>query len=216
MLSGITKKEITLLIILASINFTNIMDFMIMMPLQEFLEESFHITPKQFGLVVSAYAFSAFVSSMTASFLVDRFDRKHTLLIAFAGLIIGTFGCGIANSYYTLMASRIVAGIFGGLIGAQALSIVGDTFPYEKRGRAMGFLMSGFILATIAGVPTGLYISTKKFNWDIPISAWQLPFLGIATLGIILFVLALMLIPNLTGHIQRHEERNVFRVYQSV
>ena len=203
-----SKKEITLLIILASINFTNIMDFMIMMPLQEFLEESFHITPKQFGLVVSAYAFSAFVSSMTASFLVDRFDRKHTLLIAFAGLIIGTFGCGIANSYYTLMASRIVAGIFGGLIGAQALSIVGDTFPYEKRGRAMGFLMSGFILATIAGMPFGLYMA-NKFNW-------QVPFLGIASLGVVLFVLSWLLIPSLAGHIQRHEERKIFRVYESV
>src|SRR5687767_15967680 len=106
-----SRKEISLLVILAFINFTNIMDFMIMMPLQQFLEASFHITPKQFALLVSSYAFSAFVASMTASFLVDRFDRKHTLLIAFAGLIIGTFGCGMATSYEMLMASRIVAGL---------------------------------------------------------------------------------------------------------
>lgn len=203
-----TKKEITLLFILAAINFTNIMDFMIMMPLQEFLEKSFDITPKQFGLLVSAYAFSAFVSSMTASFLVDRFDRKHTIRIAFAGLILGTLGCGLANSYATLMASRIVAGVFGGLIGAQALAIVGDSFPYEKRGRATGLLMAGFVLATIAGVPSGLYIATK--------TNWQVPFIGIAILGTILLILSSFLIPNLKGHIIRHEERNVFRVYQSV
>lgn len=205
---SMSRKELTLLIILATINFTNIMDFMIMMPLQEFLEKSFNITPKQFGLLVSAYAFSAFAASMTASFLVDRFDRKHTLLVAFAGLIIGTLGCGLANTYETLMASRIVAGLFGGLIGAQALAIVGDTFPYEKRGRAMGFLMSGFILATIAGMPFGLYVATKM--------NWQVPFIGIGLLGIILLVLSSVLIPNLKGHIIRHEERNVFKVYQSV
>src|SRR5258706_1988757 len=169
-----SKKEITLLIILGVINFTNIMDFMIMMPLQEFLEKSFAITPKQFGLLVSAYAFSAFAASMTASFLVDRFDRKHTLLIAFAGLILGTLGCGLANSYATLMASRIIAGLFVGLISAQALAIVGDTFPYEKRGRATALLMAGFYLATISGVPSGIYIANKTnlqvsfiFLWEI-------------------------------------------------
>ena len=203
-----TRKELTLLFILASISFTNIMDFMIMMPLQEFLEASFNITPKQFGILVSSYAFSAFAASMTASFLVDRFDRKHTLLVAFAGLIVGTFGCGMANSYPMLMASRIVAGLFGGLISAQALSIVGDTFPYEKRGRAMGLVMSGFILATIAGMPFGLYIATKM--------NWQVPFIGIGILGIILFALSATLIPNLKGHIKAEEERNIFRVYQSV
>jgi MFS transporter, DHA1 family, inner membrane transport protein len=203
-----TKKEISLLILLAAINFTNIMDFMIMMPLQEFLEASFNITPKQFGLLVSAYAFSAFAASMTASFMVDRLDRKHVLLVAFAGLIVGTFGCGIATSYPMLMASRIVAGLFGGLIGAQALSIVGDVFPYEKRGRAMGLLMSGFALATIAGVPVGLYIANK--------TNWQVPFIGIAVLGVILCIIAFISIPNMKAHIDIKRERNIFRVYQSV
>lgn len=203
-----SRKEITLLFILAAINFTNIMDFMIMMPLQEFLEKSFDISPKQFGFLVSAYALSAFVSSMTASFLVDHFDRKHTLRIAFAGLILGTLGCGLANSYATLMAARIVAGLFGGLIGAQVLAIVGDTFPYEKRGRATGLLMAGFVLATIAGVPSGLYIANK--------TNWQVPFIGIAILGTLLLIVSSFLIPNLKGHIIRHEERNVFRVYESV
>jgi predicted MFS family arabinose efflux permease len=203
-----TKKEISLLILLASINFTNIMDFMIMMPLQEFLEASFNITPKQFGLLVSVYAFSAFAASMTASFMVDRLDRKHVLLVAFSGLIVGTFGCGIANSYAMLMCSRIIAGLFGGLIGAQALSIVGDSFPYEKRGRAMGILMSGFALATIAGVPLGLYISNK--------TNWQVPFIGIAILGAILCIAAIIFIPNMKAHIDDKRERNIFRVYQSV
>ena len=203
-----TKKEISLLILLAAINFTNIMDFMIMMPLQEFLEASFDITPKQFGLLVSAYAFSAFAASMTASFMVDRLDRKHVLLVAFSGLIVGTFGCGIATSYPMLMCARIIAGLFGGLISAQALSIVGDVFPYEKRGRAMGLIMSGFALATIAGVPFGLYIANK--------TNWQVPFVGIAILGVILCITASVFIPNMKAHIDNTRERNIFRIYQSV
>ncbi len=214
-----TRKEITLLIILSLINFTNIMDFMIMMPLQEFLEISFEITPKQFGFLVSAYAFSAFAASMTASFFVDRFDRKHTLLAAFSGLIAGTIACGLANSYSMLIAARIVAGLFGGLISAQGLAIVGDTFTYEKRGRAMGFMMSGFALASIAGVPLGLFIATK--------TNWQVPFVGIGILGMIILPVAYFVIPNLKTHItspltplQRRGEsrlpRNIFALYQGV
>ena len=203
-----TKKEIVLLLTLAAINFTNIMDFMIMMPLQEFLERSFDITPIQFGMLVSAYAFSAFAASMTASFIVDRFDRKKVLLMAFSGLILGTLACGFATSYYMLMAARIVAGLFGGLIGAQALSIIGDSFPYEKRGRAMGLLMSGFALAAIAGVPLALLVATK-FNW-------QVPFIGIGILGIILLFVSFTVIPSMTAHIKSKEERNIFIVYQSI
>lgn len=203
-----TRKEISLLIILAAINFTNIMDFMIMMPMQEFLENSFTITPREFGMLVSAYAFSAFAASMTASFIVDRFDRKHVLLVAFSGLIIGTFACGIAPSYGTLMAARIVAGLFGGLIAAQGLSIVGDTFPYEKRGRAMGLLMSGFVLASILGVPSALYIATK--------TTWQVPFICIASLGVLVISVSYFIIPNLKGHIKSKADRNIFAVYQGV
>lgn len=203
-----TKKEILLLIILAGINLVNIMDFMIMMPMQEFLENSFHISPKQFGLLVSAYAFSAFAASMTASFIVDRFDRKHVLLTAFSGLILGTFGCGISPTYGLLMLSRIIAGLFGGLIAAQGLSIVGDVFPYEKRGRAMGFMMSGFILASIIGVPLGLFVATK--------TNWQIPFIGIGCLGIIVLFVSNSVIPNLKAHIKVKAERNNFIVYQSV
>jgi len=203
-----TKKEILLLVTLAAINFTNIMDFMIMMPLQEFLERSFDVSPKQFGMLVSAYAFSAFLASMTASFIVDRFDRKKVLALAFSGLIVGTIACGFAASYAMLMAARIIAGIFGGLISAQALSIVGDVFPYEKRGRAMGLLMGGFALAAIAGVPAALFIATK--------SNWQVPFMGVGALGIILLFVLFAVVPNLKGHIIHKTERNVFAVYQSV
>jgi len=203
-----TKKEIALLLILASINFTNIMDFMIMMPLQEFLEETFSVSTTQFGLLVSAYAFSAFLASTTATFIVDRFDRKKVLLVAFLGLIVGTLLCGIASSYYMLMIARIIAGTFGGLISAQALSIVADTFSYEKRGRAMGLLMAGFSAAAIAGVPFALFIATK-FNW-------QMPFLGIGALGILLIPIAYFVIPSMSTHINKAEKRNPFLIYQSV
>src|SRR3569832_1266648 len=100
-----TRKEIVLLLVLAGINFTNIMDFMIMMPLSEFLSPVFHTTPQQFSFLVSVYAFSAFVASLTASFIIDRFNRKGTLIFAFSGKKVGTMACGFAVSYGMLMAA---------------------------------------------------------------------------------------------------------------
>lgn len=202
-----TRKENILLVVLAVINFTNIMDFMIMMPLQEYLVPVFHITPEQFSFLVASYALSAFVSSLTASFLVDRFDRKRVLLFAYIGFVIGTLACAFAPTYELLMAARVVAGLFGGLIGAQAMSIIGDVFPYEKRGRAMGALMGAFALAAVAGVPIGLYLA-GAFSWHIP-------FLGIGILGILVIPCILVFVPNLTAHI-RKEGMAALEVYKSV
>ena len=203
-----TRKELQLLIILAAVNFTNIMDFMIMMPLQEFLVPDFKITPTQFGLLVSSYAFSAFTASLTATFLIDRFDRKKALVFAFSGLVVGTLICGMANSYLNLLLARIITGLFGGLTSAQGLSIVGDLFPYEKRGRAMGVLMSAFALASVAGVPAGLYVATH-FHW-------QVPFIWVGLFGLVVLGFVLLKIPSVRGHIREKKERKKFRVYQSV
>src|SRR5918993_1233686 len=131
------RKERILLLLLASVNFTHILDFMIMMPLGNFLMPHFNISAQYFSLIVAAYPVTAFVSGLIAAFYVDKYDRKKVLLFAYTGFIVGTITCGIAFSAPLLMAPRILTGLFGGLIGAQVLSIIADSFPYEKRGRAM-------------------------------------------------------------------------------
>ncbi len=203
-----SRKELMLLLLLACINFTHIMDFMIMMPLQEFLVPVFHITPQQFSFLVSAYAFSAFISSLSASLLVDRFDRKRVLLTAYSGFVIGTLGCAFAPTFQLLMVARIVAGFFGGLISAQVLSIVGDTFPYERRGRAMGILMSAFSFAAVAGVPAGLFLASTM--------SWHIPFLAIGLLGIALIPIAMLLVPSMRSHLVAGDQPTTFEVYKGL
>ncbi len=148
------KKAI--LFLLAALNFTHILDFMIMMPLGNYLMPYFKISPQKFSLLVGAYTLSAAFSGFAAAFFVDRFDRKRVLLIGYGGFLLGTLLCGLAPSYITLLMARIVAGIFGGLIGAQVLSIISDLFSYEERGKAMGSVMSAFAIASTLGVPFAL------------------------------------------------------------
>ncbi|RYY81219.1 MAG: MFS transporter, partial [Chitinophagaceae bacterium] len=162
-----TPKERILLLLLAAINFTHILDFMIMMPLGNYLMPYFRISPQQFTLLVAAYTVSAGISGFIAAFFVDGFDRKKVLLFGYTGFLLGTIACGFAPSFYALLAARLVAGLFGGLIGAQVLSIISDVFPYERRGQAMGSVMSAFSIASTLGVPFSLYLA-NLISWHAP------------------------------------------------
>ena len=188
-----------LLFLLAAINFTHILDFMIIMPLGNYLMPYFHISTQQFSLIVSSYSYAAFTSGIIAAFVIDNFDRKNSLLFGYTGFIIGTFLCGIAPNYQLLIAARVLAGLFGGLIGAQVLSIVADSFSYEKRGQAMGYLMAAFSVASVAGVPISLYIAN--------LFSWHAPFILVAALGAVLIPLTYKYLPAMKGHLQTEKRR---------
>lgn len=182
---------------------------MIMMPLGPQLIRIMHISPLQFSYLVSAYTFSAGVSGFAAAFFVDKYDRKKVLLTGYIGFIVGTFACAFSPTYHLLLASRILAGTFGGLISAQVQSIVADTFPFERRGKAMGTLMAAFSVASVVGVPLGLYFATV-YNW-------QFPFMIVGGLGLIIIPLVYFYIPNMVEHIQKHETKpNPFAVITNI
>lgn len=189
------KKESVLLILLAAINFTHILDFMIMMPLGNYLMPYFDITPQQFTFLVATYTLSAGTSGFIAAFFVDNYDRKKILLIGYVGFLLGTLACGVAPSYHLLLVARLVAGVFGGIIGAQVLSIISDAFTYERRGAAMGAVMSAFSIASTIGVPFSLYLANAI--------SWHAPFILIGVLGFALIPLIMKYVPVQTAHINQ-------------
>jgi len=174
------------------------------MPLNPQLSEIFQINQQQFSLLVSAYTFSAFASGLIAAFFVDGFDRKKVLLFGYTGFILGTFGCAFAPTYELLMLARVVAGLFGGLIAAQVLSIVGDNFNYERRATAMSFLTAAFSAASVIGVPFGLYLAT--------LTSWHAPFLFVGGMGMIIAVLVIRYVPSMTHHLtlKQHKATDAF------
>src|SRR5688500_15955614 len=195
-----TWKERMILIILASLNFTHILDFMIMMPLGNYLMPHFHISAQFFSWIVASYPVTACISGLIAAFYVDQYDRKKVLLFAYIGFLAGTLCCGIAPDEYFLMAARILTGFFGGLIGAQVLSIIADTFPYEKRGRAMGTIFMAFSIASVFGVPFSLYLAN--------LYSWHAPFLFIAILGVPVIALIIKFLPPMQSHITERLENS--------
>jgi len=165
--AAFTGYEKFLIAILTILQFTVILDFMVLSPLGAILMPALSINPQQFGWVVSAYAFSAGASGLLAAGFADRFDRKRMLLVFYTGFLAGTLLCGLAPDYHTLLAARVVTGIFGGVISAIAFAIVTDVFAFAARGRVMGFLQMAFASSQVLGIPVGLYVA-NKFNWHAP------------------------------------------------
>ncbi|GAB4136141.1 MAG: MFS transporter [Bacteroidia bacterium] len=193
-------KEKLLLVTLAFVQFTHVMDFMIMMPLSNLFMEDFHITTQQFGLLVASYNISAGIVSVLASFFIDRFDRRKVLLMAYAFFVLGTIACGFAPGYGFMITARVITGMFGGILSSSILSVVSDTFKMEKRASAMGAVYSGFSAAAILGVPAGSYIAAH-FSWHVP-------FLFIGGLGLLVLIAIAIWVPTLSLHIEEARKRN--------
>ena len=180
--------------VLAFLQFTIILDFMIISPLGALLLRELHISTRQFGLVVSVYAFSAGASGLLAAGFADKFDRKKLLLFFYAGFLLGTLLCGMATSYRFLLAARIVTGLFGGVIGSIVMAIVADLFPFEVRGRVMGTLQTAFGASQVMGLPLGVFLST---HWG-----WHAPFIMIFVLGVPAGLLIAMRLQPITEHLK--------------
>src|ERR1700758_4835298 len=167
---GFSSYQTRLVALLAFAQCTVILDFIIMSPLGAILMPALNITAGQFGVAVSAYAFSAGISGILAAGFADRFDRKRLLLFFYAGFTAGTLLCALAPSYQMLLFGRIVTGLFGGVVGSVVLAIITDLFPLHLRGRAMGFLQTGFAASQVLGIPVGLFLA-NRWNWHFSFGA---------------------------------------------
>lgn len=202
------RRELWLLLTLAGIQFTHILDFMIMMPLGPQLTQLFGISDAQFGALVSAYTLSAGLSGLVAATYIDRFGRKRLLLVLYTLFGLATLACGLAPSYGALMAARILAGVFGGVLSALSHTIVADAVPFERRGRAMSIVMTSFSVSTVAGVPLGLLLATHL--------NWHAPFFGIAALCVVLAVAAAASMPVLDAHLKGRRSTLSLEVFGSL
>jgi predicted MFS family arabinose efflux permease len=197
------RRERWLLLTLAGIQFTHILDFMIMMPLGPQFTALFGISNAQFGLLVSAYTLSAGFSGLMAATYIDRFSRKQLLLTMYSLFGLATLACALAPDYVWLMVARVAAGLFGGVLSALSQTIVADVIPFERRGRAMSVVMTSFSVSTVAGVPLGLFLAAH-FNWHAP-------FVGIAALVGLLALGAWQTLPRLDAHLHHPERVSVWR-----
>jgi predicted MFS family arabinose efflux permease len=202
------RTERFFLLTLAGIQFSHILDFMIMMPLGPVLMAAFGIGTHEFGLLVASYSFSAAVSGILAATFVDLFERKRILLIVFALFGLATLACGMAPGYSTLILARGLAGVFGGIMGAQVQTMIADVIPFSRRARASGVVSSAFSISTIAGVPLSLWLANHF--------GWRAPFLMIAALAVVFLGIGLRFLPELRHHLSEEKRAHLLSATFSV
>src|ERR1051325_6381351 len=198
--TSFTSYQKFVIFILTITQFTVILDFMIMSPLGDILMKSFNLKPAQFGIAVSAYAFSAGLSGLLTAGFADRFDRKKLLLFFYIGFIAGTFLCSIVTSYETLLAARIVTGLFGGVIGSICMAIITDLFDIHHRGRVMGFVQMGFGASQVLGIPLELFLANQ---WE-----WRAPFVMVGAMAALTALLIVLKLKPVTAHLSTQFDRS--------
>jgi predicted MFS family arabinose efflux permease len=188
--------------ILAFLQFTIILDFMIISPLGAIVMPALDINTHEFGWAVSSYAFSAAISGVLAAGFADRFDRKRLLLFFYGGFIVGTALCAVAPTYHFLLAARVVTGLFGGVIGSVVLAIAADLFPLEMRGRVMGFVQTAFAGAQVLGLPVGIYLAGL---WN-----WHSPFVAIVAIAVPASLVIALYMKPVIGHLKSKQEHSAW------
>lgn len=197
---GFSRYQKFVAAILAFLQFTVVLDFMILSPLGAQLMPALRISPVQFGLLVSTYAFSAGLSGILAAGFADRFDRKKLLLIFYAGFLAGTLLCGLASSYHALLLGRLITGLFAGVVGSASFAIITDVFPLQMRGRVMGVIQTAFAASSVLGIPIGLLLSNR---WR-----WNAPFLLIVVVGTFVGWLIQARMRPVDEHLKRDPDRS--------
>ena len=193
-------SERKLLLLLAAVQFTQIMDFMIMMPLGPQLMRELGISAQQFGGLISSFAITAGVVGLAAAPFTDRFDRRKLLLFCYAGFTLATLACGLSNDAATLLWARAICGAFGGVSGATIMAIVADVVPAERRARGMGIIMTAFSAAAALGVPFGLKLAQV---WK-----WEAPFLVVAGIAAVVWIGLFRILPPVRGHLTGEKIRS--------
>lgn len=196
------QERSLILFTLATVNFTHIVDSMLIMPLGDIFIELFGISAAEYSYLVSSYAIAAFISSLFGVFLLDRFDRKKALVFIYTGFAVGTLMCAFAESYLALLLLRFGTGLFGGMIGALVLSVVSDLYLFKERGAAMGILFAAFSAASALGVPIGIYLAAK--------GDWQMPFLIIGIIGLVISSFIMFKFPSMTAHFNAVDKKPSF------
>ncbi len=189
--------------LLAFLQFTIILDFMIISPLGDILLKTLSLSTSQFGSVVSAYAISAGISGIMAAGFADKFDRKKLLLFFYTGFIVGTAFCAMAYNYHTLLLARIVTGLFGGVVGSISMAIITDVFSLSQRGRVMGFVSMAFAGSQILGVPIGLVLANA---WG-----WHSTFIMVVILAVLVGTVVVFKLKPLTAHLKLQSDKNAFQ-----
>jgi predicted MFS family arabinose efflux permease len=197
-------RDLGLIVLLALIQFSFVVDYILILPLGPSIMKAFEIKPAEYGVLISVYTLSAAVAGFFSSFIIDRFGRKQALLFCFIFFLAGDTLCVLANQYYFLIIARVFSGAFGGILSCLVMIYLGDAFPVSKIGKSTSSVLIANGIATIVGVPAALYFSQN--------ATWKSPFMILLAINISIFILCCIFLPNIKKPSSLEGKRNSLRL----
>lgn len=205
------KPESLILLVLAGVQFTFVLGFMMMLPLGPQFISDLHITTQQFSTLLAAYTFIAAASNLLATTYIDRFGRRTLILVVYGLFLIATITCGLAPDYHSLLLARAFAGATGGLLGSMVQLFVADLIPYERRGRALGVVMSAMSVSAVVGIPLALSLANH-----FPELSWRASFFFLACMISVVFFACFWILPPVSGHVTRSSAGKILKAIYAV
>ncbi len=183
------------------VQFIDVLDFMVVMPLGPDFAISLNIPESNLGWLAASYALSAAFTGIISSTIIDRFERKRVLILTLSGLVLANIFSANSWNFESLLTSRFLAGAFGGPATSICFAVVADLFDEKSRGKAMGRVMGGFSLAAVFGVPIGLKMSE--------LFGWKASFYFVALIGIVTLILLMIYLPTLNAHMSKEKKDKI-------
>ena len=141
--------------------FSSSSQIMIISPILPRIGEELGIADAVLGTLVSAYALMVGVFAILSGPVSDRIGRRTILLLGSGGMTLALLLHGFVQGYASFLTVRVLAGMAGGVLSGAAVSYIGDYFPYNRRGWATGWVMSGAAFGQIIGIPLGILIAGR-------------------------------------------------------
>ena len=163
--------------------FTSASQAIIVTPILPLIGDALSIPSVWRGTLQGVYSWALAASALFAGPISDRVGRRRVLLVGSAAMAATLAAHGLATSFESFLAVRVLAGICGGALSGAAVSYVGDAFPPERRGWATGLVMSGVPFGLVLGIPAGRVLAVSM--------GYRLPFLVFAALMAGAFLLML-------------------------
>ncbi|WP_255636613.1 MFS transporter [Hyalangium versicolor] len=192
-------SERAVIFLIGAVQFVNILDFVMVMPLAPYYSGALGIDSAHTGIIAGSYTGAASIAGLLGGYFLDRFDRRKALAVSMLGLVMATAAGGLATGLHSLLLARVCAGIFGGPATSLSLAMIADLIPQERRGKAMGAVMGAFSVAQVMGLPLSLKAADM--------AGWRAPFLGVAGMGVLVVLGSIFFLPPVRGHLEKGARR---------
>lgn len=167
--------------------FSSSSQVIIIAPILPRIGEALAVSEMLLGMLGTSYAFLLSLFAVITGPISDKIGRRRILLLG-CGFMAGALALhGLAQSFWVLLSVRALAGAAGGILSGSAVAYVGDYFPYERRGWANGWIMSGIAFGQILGIPLGTILAVTDF---------RMPFLVFSATMVLAWLLVWFFVPQ--------------------